>query len=100
MNENPIILGGPGIICQVDESLFCHKAKYNRGRRGEDRIWVFGICDTSFVSAKGYIQIVSNRSADVLLPIISRVCREGTIIHSDEWISYRRFQEVFIFTKQ
>ncbi|KAG0438152.1 hypothetical protein DMUE_3264 [Dictyocoela muelleri] len=90
INKNPIILRGPGIICQVDESLFCHKAKYNRGLQSEDRIWAFVICDTSFAPAKGYIQIVSNRSADVLLQIISKVCMKGTIIHIDDWRSYRR----------
>ena len=25
--QTPIILGGPGIIVQIDESLFCHKPK-------------------------------------------------------------------------
>ncbi|KCZ79527.1 hypothetical protein H312_03085, partial [Anncaliia algerae PRA339] len=29
---DPIRLGGPGIICQVDESLFCHKQKFGKGR--------------------------------------------------------------------
>ena len=25
--QSPIILGGPGIVVQIDESLFCHKPK-------------------------------------------------------------------------
>ena len=29
--NDPIRLGGAGIICQVDESLFCHKVKAHRG---------------------------------------------------------------------
>jgi hypothetical protein len=28
---NPIRLGGNGVVCQVDESLFCYKPKYHRG---------------------------------------------------------------------
>lgn len=47
----PISLGGPDIICQCDESLFVHKAKYNHGRRPSDQVWVFGIADTSFKPA-------------------------------------------------
>lgn len=92
-NDNPILLGGEGIICQVDESLFSHKSKYQRGRRSDNEIWVFGICDTSFIPARGYVEIVPNRSANTLLPIISRICREGTIIHSDEWKAYSRLIE-------
>jgi hypothetical protein len=29
--ENPLILGGSGILCQIDESLFRHKPKNHRG---------------------------------------------------------------------
>lgn len=32
INDNPITLGGDGVICQIDESFFCHKPKYHRGR--------------------------------------------------------------------
>ncbi|KAG0442337.1 hypothetical protein DMUE_0346 [Dictyocoela muelleri] len=35
------------------------------------------------------MQIVTNRSATTLLPIIRRVCRPGTIIHFDMWAGYR-----------
>lgn len=45
-------LGGSGIICQIDESLFSHKAKNHVGRVPEEPIWVFGICDTSTTPAK------------------------------------------------
>ncbi|KCZ77732.1 hypothetical protein H311_01250, partial [Anncaliia algerae PRA109] len=76
---DPIRLGGPGIICQVDESLFCHKQKFGKGRTPERERWVFGISDTSTKPAKFYMEPVVNRSAETLLPIIQRVCRPGTI---------------------
>lgn len=40
----PAELGGPGIIVQIDESLFIHKPKYQRDRRAsksylDERMW-------------------------------------------------------------
>jgi hypothetical protein len=90
---NPIILGGEGIICQVDESLFTYKPKYHRGRAPQQKRWVFGIVDTSYVPAIGYMQFVSERNSNTLLPIIERVCLPGTIIVSDGWAAYPRIQE-------
>ncbi|KAF7688371.1 hypothetical protein CDIK_2943 [Cucumispora dikerogammari] len=84
----PIRLGGPSVICQIDESLFRHKPKNHRGRATNNKIWVFGIADTSFILAKIYLKVVENRSAAVLLLHISLVCRPGTIIHSDQWAAY------------
>jgi len=46
-------------------------------------VWGFGIVDCSFKPAKGYAQIVESRSAAILLPIIGRICRPVTVVHSD-----------------
>ena len=87
MSENVPKLGGPNVIFQVDESVFSHKQKYHRGR-SSDEIWVFRIVDTSFKPAKDYVEVVSKRSANILLPIIRRICLPGTIVHSDQWAAY------------
>ena len=92
LQENPIQLGGPGIIVQVDESQFSHKPKHHRGRAAEIPIRVFGIVDTSFKPSVGFMEIVENRGAEILLPIIQSVVRPGSIVHSDEWRSYRQIQ--------
>lgn len=92
--ENPIYLGGGGIACQIDESLFRHKPKYHRGRATDYEIWVFGIADTSCNPSKIYMQIVDDRSASTLLPIITRVCRKGTIIVSDQWKAYNNIKKI------
>jgi transposase-like protein len=91
--ENPIRLGGPGIICQVDESLFSHKPKQHRGRASEEEKWVFGIVDTSFTPARGYMEYVERRNTETLLPIIERICLPGTIVVSDGWAAYPGIQE-------
>lgn len=87
--QNPVILGGSGVLCQIDESLFRHKPKNHRGRAPEHKLWVFGIADTSYTPAKVYLKLVENRSAATLVPIICEKCRPGSIIVSDEWAAYR-----------
>jgi transposase-like protein len=90
---NPVRLGGPGVTCQVDESLFGYKPKYHRGRAPEEERWVFGIVDTRFRPALGYMESVEKRDAATLLPIIQRVCLPSTIIVSDGWAAYSRIHE-------
>jgi hypothetical protein len=48
------------------------------------------IVDCSTKPALGYVQTVPDRSAGTLLPIIQRVVRSGTVIHSDEWLAYNK----------
>ncbi|KAG0439668.1 hypothetical protein DMUE_2278 [Dictyocoela muelleri] len=89
MNNNPVLLGGNGIIVQIYETCLCHKHKFNRGRATGEQIWIFGIVDTSYTPARVYIEIVQNRTKETLIPIIERVVAHNSIIHSDEWASYR-----------
>ena len=51
-------------------------------------MWVFGLCDPSTQPATGYMEIVPDRTAQTLLPIIQRHIHPGTIIHSDQWRAY------------
>lgn len=87
-------LGGPGIVCQVDESLFSHKVKAHRGRPPQEQVWVFGIIDTSRSKDNLYLQVVGDRSANTLMPIISRVVRPKSTIYSDEWAGYKRLSQL------
>jgi hypothetical protein len=79
--STPVELGGPGVIVQIDESLFNHKSKYNRGRRASKEQWVFGLADISSKPAITYMETVDKRDAATLLPIIQHVVKPGTIIH-------------------
>ena len=93
-HDSSLLLGGPGVVVQIDESLFRHKPKNHRGRATTREVLVFGLCDTSHSPALGVMSTVPNRSAQTLLPIIERHVRQGSIVHSDEWAAYRRVQQL------
>ncbi|KAG0433352.1 hypothetical protein DMUE_5418 [Dictyocoela muelleri] len=45
--------------------------------------------DSSYTTARGYMEIVPNRTKETLIPIIERVVANNSIINSDEWTYYR-----------
>ena len=45
--------------------------------------------DVSQQPAMGYMEIVQQRDAPTLLPIIQAHTQAGTTIHSDQWAAYR-----------
>ena len=46
--------------------------------------------DTLFQPALGYMQLVPNRQATTLYPIIQAHVTNGTTVYSDEWSAYRQ----------
>ena len=108
--QNQIVLGGPGsklmspffitnqryVICKckhINKMFDCKLCLQNhRGRATSQEVWVFGMVDTSHHPALGYMEIVQNRNAAALLPIIQAHTAPGTIVHSDEWAAYNSVQ--------
>ena len=82
--DNPVMLGGPGKIVEINESKF-GKRKYNQGRYKEGH-WVFGAIERD--SNDAFMVEVTDRSANALLPIIQTYIRPGTTVFSDEWRAY------------
>lgn len=82
-NENNVI-GGPGIVVEIDESKF-GKRKYHKGRR-VDGVWVFGGIERD--SKKCFFTTVENRTADTLVNIIKQHIKPGSTIISDCWKAY------------
>ncbi|XP_072558743.1 uncharacterized protein [Paramormyrops kingsleyae] len=86
------LMGGSTEFIVIDESNFCHKRKYGRGRTGETwrrKKWVFGMLAVNGQRRRPILRLVERRSRCHLLPIISRHVRRGTTILSDEWRAYR-----------
>ena len=93
------MIGGFGIIVEIDESAF-GKKKYNKGSRltnGETRThWVFGGVERTHdihgvergESSKFFAVPVKNRKRCTLWPVIFKHIAPGTTIYSDGWKAY------------
>ena len=62
----------------------------HRGRATTNEVWVFGLVDTSHTPALCYKEVVAQRDAATLLPIIQAHVAPGTIIHYDQWAAYNQ----------
>ena len=90
--QNQTKFGGGNSIVEVDESAIGRKRKFHRGAfRGSGIKWVFGIIDRN--TQKCHIQYVPNCQRPTLYPIIDRFVRLGSIIHSDEFSTYRTLNQ-------
>jgi transposase-like protein len=83
-------IGGEGVVVEIDESMFT-KRKYNRGRQRNGQ-WVFGGFERD--SKKCFMVVVPSRGADVLLPLIKKYVRPGSIILSDLWAAYNGIESM------
>ncbi|KAG9273517.1 hypothetical protein AMEX_G12668 [Astyanax mexicanus] len=84
-------LGGHREFVVIDESNFCHKRKYGRGRFGRTwnrRKWVFGLLGVREQRRRPILRLVEKRSRRHLLPIIRKHVRRGSTIISDQWRAY------------
>jgi transposase-like protein len=79
------MIGGEGIIVEIDESKF-GKRKYHRGHRVEGA-WVFGGVERA-PEKRTFVQVVEDRSERTLLQAIRENIHPGSIIHSDMWRGY------------
>jgi transposase-like protein len=85
LNEEDQIIGGNGIIVEVDETKL-GKRKYNCGHR-VDGIWVVvGI--ERLNNGKIFLVPVQDRSSETLSQIISDHIIPGSEIHTDLWKGY------------
>ena len=90
MGEEDTIIGGPGIIVEIDETKMGRR-KYNRGHRVEG-IWVLGGVERT-PDRKVFAVAVPDRSADTLLAAIRQHVLPGSVIHTDLWRGYARLEE-------
>ena len=65
---NPILLGGPDKIVQIDETMLNHLVTAHSGRSPKNQSWALGIVDYSFKPAKGCLCLIKDKSSEQLLP--------------------------------
>jgi len=90
INDQDYTFGGPGVVVQIDESVVARR-KYHVGRAVNQQ-WVFGLYDTS--TKREHIQLVDDRRAETLIPIIQKYIKPGSTIFSDQWAAYRDLQRL------
>eukprot|EP00116_Pleurobrachia_bachei_P017220 sb/3477482/ len=90
INTTSGMIGGPGVIVQIDESKH-GKRKYQRGRLVEGT-WVFGGVDQ--VTGEAFFEIcpANKRDEATLLPIILRRIRPGSITYRLSVLSHIAYQ--------
>ena len=82
--RNPVQIGGPGRIVEIDESVFTRQ-KYNRGRLAREQ-WVSAVYTQPLRKGLWYLWLIAMPT----LPIIQEFVIPGTTIVSDLWGAYNR----------
>ncbi|KAG0440366.1 hypothetical protein DMUE_1802 [Dictyocoela muelleri] len=59
--EQPIRLGGHGLVVQIDETKLNFNVRSHRGRSPSDAIWALTFADCSVTPARGYAEIIESR---------------------------------------
>jgi transposase-like protein len=85
LEEQHTMIGGPGIIVEIDESKF-GKRKYNRGHQ-VDGVWIVGGVERT-AERRVFLVKVLRRSMEVLSDVITRNVLPGSIIYTDMWRGY------------
>ncbi|KAG0422105.1 hypothetical protein DMUE_6236, partial [Dictyocoela muelleri] len=80
-----IMIGGVGVIVEIDESKF-GKRKYNRGHR-VDGVWILGMVERTVARRCVFVSI-EKRNKETLCGVICRYVRKGSILYTDEWRGY------------
>ena len=52
------------------------------------------VANSLLLVGEGVMEIVPNRAAVTLLPILQQHLRSGTTVHSDQWAAYNRTQQL------
>ncbi|KAG0423786.1 hypothetical protein DMUE_6126, partial [Dictyocoela muelleri] len=81
-------LGGPGIIVQIDETMMNFKCKSHRGRSADNNTDALCIVEFREEITRAYAQIIPNKRADTIIPIICSQVANQSIIWTDEHRSY------------
>jgi len=91
--KNPLRLDGANVIIQIDETKLNHNVKSHRGKCPKLPSWTLCIVDISTQPATGFPTLIPDRQTKTLIPIIERVVRPGSIIHTDEAQVYQRLDK-------
>lgn len=84
--NHPEQIAGPGVVVEIDESLFCRRKNHVGHHR--ENIWVLGGYEQA--RKRGFLVRVDRRDAATLLPIIEQWVAPGSIVWTDMWADYNQ----------
>jgi hypothetical protein len=73
---NPIRLGGAVKTVQIDETRLNHNVKSYRDRAPVRPDWAITMVDISTAPARGYAEVIPDRSTAMMKPIIEKVVQQ------------------------
>ena len=76
--------------------IYITSVQNGRGRTASVDAWVFGMVDTSCTPSLGFMEVVPDRTANTLLPIIQQHVAPETEIWSDQWRAYTQVVHLII----
>lgn len=85
VDSDDIIIGGQGIVVQVDETKI-GKRKYHRGHRVDGAWVIVGVEITP--ERRVFAEVVANRSQETITEVLGRHLAEGSIVWTDLWRGY------------
>jgi transposase-like protein len=90
-NRSERKLGGPGIIVQIDETMMNYKCKSHRGRSAGNKsdAICFVECNDIGKIVRCWAQLIADKKASTIIPIVCERVVSGSTIYTDEHPSYR-----------
>lgn len=90
LDDDDAIVGGEGIIVEVDESKF-GKRKNHRGKHVEGA-WVLGGIERT-EKKHFFVEVINKRDSATICDVLSKHIAEGSILYSDCWKGYVDVEE-------
>lgn len=91
LDEEQIIIGGDGVLVQVDETKL-GKRKYNRGHRVEG-VWVIGGVELT-EERKVFLKIIETRDSETISNVLLNYVSVGSTLITDCWRGYVDLQRL------
>lgn len=88
-------LGGPGVIVQVDETMFNYKCKSHRGRSPANRTDALCIVEVNRIITRAFACVIPNKKSTTLVPIITNNVASNSTVWTDEHRSYAKLCDFF-----
>jgi transposase-like protein len=86
-----MLIGGPGVEVEVDESVLCRRGIIRNPTSREDEIsdtvWILGIVE-KYDKSKFYVTRIPNRTVETITRVLENKIGVGSILVSDGYPSY------------